>query len=136
MLISVLSERQTSNIETKFFFTDKDSGQISAIVTAFELTPSICIWHMKRAIRTKTLSLRREGRCTINESQYVALQNLVTEHYYYHPIFHDGLPFKELLEKTITELASILDKNSGGGLFEYLKKKLVQYCRFHVLGLS
>ena len=46
-------------LRPKFFFTDKDMGQLSPIRNIFDVTPSICFWHMKRAVRKKILAIIR-----------------------------------------------------------------------------
>ena len=74
-------------LKPKFFFTDKDVRQISGIVTSLGINPSICLWHMKRAVRTKFWSLRKERKCTLSYRQFMLLQPLITEHYCLHPKF-------------------------------------------------
>ena len=48
-----------------FFFSDKDVGQLEAIQSAFNITPSLCLWHMFRAIKKKIAALRKDGEIRI-----------------------------------------------------------------------
>ena len=49
-------------LQPTFFFSDKDTAQLKAIEKAFAVKPSLCLWHMKRAIKQKIGSLRKEKR--------------------------------------------------------------------------
>ena len=63
-----------SNLRPKFFFTDKDAGQIYAIREVHYVVPSICLWHIKRAIRTKIHALRRNRREILRRDLNMRLQ--------------------------------------------------------------
>ena len=58
-------KREVPGINRKFFFSDKDFAQLEAIKEAFNVTPSLCLWHVKRAIIQKFKDLRKhESRVT------------------------------------------------------------------------
>lgn len=48
-----------SQLRPMFFFTDKDVGQMEGIENIFGLTPILCVWHMKRAIKKLKDALRK-----------------------------------------------------------------------------
>lgn len=47
-ILSVKSKYR--NLNPTFFLTDKESSQIYAIEKTFGLKPSLCLWHIKRAL--------------------------------------------------------------------------------------
>ncbi len=100
VLLSFLTNirNRVKSLKPKFFFTDKYMGQIHAIKNSYYITPSICMWHMKRAVRTKVLSLQREGKARLNDAEYMKLQALLTSRYCLHPIFCRGFSITEIRE--------------------------------------
>ena len=49
------------SVQPLFFFSDKDTGQIDAIETVYNMSISLCLWHMKRSIKKKYASLRENA---------------------------------------------------------------------------
>ncbi len=70
-----------------FFFSDKDWGQLHAIRNMHEINPSICKCHLKKAIRTKIISMGRDKSLIIEPKRYMRLQNLIIEHCCFHLLF-------------------------------------------------
>ena len=68
-----------------FFFTDKDVGQIYAISSVFQIAPSICLWHMKRAVKRKLAELQSTGVEESTNSQRNRILDLMSEHFNIHP---------------------------------------------------
>ena len=91
VLLSFLTHirNHMESLRPKFFFNDTGMGQIHAIKNSYNITPSICKWHMKRVVRTKVLSLQRGGKARLNDAEYLKLQTLLTSHYCLHPIFSE-----------------------------------------------
>ena len=62
-----------SNLKPKFFFTDRDSGQINLIKAVFGITPSICFSHMKRSVKKTISKIVLEERVRISKDDYQSL---------------------------------------------------------------
>ena len=78
------------NLKPKFVFTDKDSGQINAIKAVFGITPSICFWHMKRAVKKKIAKIVQEERVRISKEDVAKLIQLLHKQYCIHPYLDEN----------------------------------------------
>ena len=80
-----------------FFFTDKDVGQIYAISSVFQIAPSICLWHMKRAVKRKFAELQSTRVEESTNSQRNRIVDLISEHFNIHPFLSTSLETIESL---------------------------------------
>lgn len=79
--------QRIANFKPKVFFTDKDRGQMNAIRNALDLDPSICYWHVKRAIRFKIRELKKTRPLSIPDDVYKQVMSLISKHWNQHPMF-------------------------------------------------
>ena len=104
-----------------FFFTDKDIGQISAISSVYGITPSICLWHMKRALKRKLGELQSRGVENSTKGQRTRLLDLITEHFNSHPFFSTSSETVESLYlKNLKEISDYFEEQGLSNIYKYL----------------
>ena len=121
-------------LNPRYFFTDKDQGQISAIKSVYGITPSICLWHMKRAVRSKILALKRKEGYQFTNEFYMTLQTRITEHYCMHPIFPPGIPLPLLRLRAISEIQALLSRSEDNCMLNYLMENWYNEENFYLWG--
>ena len=97
-----MKEKFTS-LKPKFFFTDKDVGQINVIWDVFEVAPSICFWHMKRAIRKKMQNITQKQHVRFTDDELTSLMLMIRRHYCVHPYMDEFSDLLSLREQSILE---------------------------------
>lgn len=61
------------------FFTDNDVGQMEAIQSVLDIPPTLCVWHIKRAINLKISAFRKVDPLFIDDTTEThSLQNVST----------------------------------------------------------
>ena len=80
--------RELQSFRPIFFFTDKDFGQISGLSDIYGILPSICLWHMKRAVKRKIGALKAEGLESLTKEHMGDILDLITKHFNTHPFFY------------------------------------------------
>lgn len=73
---------QFENLSPTFFFTDQEVAQIHAIESVFGIYPSLCIWHIKRAIKRKIGGLRKSGASMLDSAGENKLLSIIDNHYF------------------------------------------------------
>lgn len=106
-----------TDLNPAFFFTDKDMGQINSIRTVFGINVSICLWHMKRAIRRKLKFLCKEVGSDLSEKRKL-----------FTPPSFKTLQFSSFL------LSSTTGRTGRNGHGRIPLKKLLQRVCFYVVG--
>ena len=118
-----------------FFFTDKDFGQISAISSIYGVCPSICLWHMKRAIKRKVVELNAEGVERSTKKKREILLDLVTKHFNVHPFFStDPETIESLYLKNLQEIANFCEHENLPNVYSYLLANWYTWNRYILWG--
>lgn len=89
-------QQRVSYLTPKFFFTDNDSGQIAVIGSLYQIELSIFLWHLKRAVWAKALSLKKNDALKITDTEYNHLQMQITRQYCMYPMFFGGNSLQNL----------------------------------------
>lgn len=63
------------------FFQDKEPTQIGATGMLLNIAPSLCLSHMKRAIKRKIGTLRRENQTSLTDKDEQTLFWVIDSHY-------------------------------------------------------
>lgn len=71
-----------AKMNLSFFSTDKTGSQMFAIRNAFCMYPLLCLWHLRRALKSKILELRKVGICDASETFESLNLHLVDEQYF------------------------------------------------------
>ena len=109
-----------SSLTPRVFFTDKDKGQIKAIRNVFNIIPTISLWHLTRAIKSKMKELQKYDSAVTEELQASVLK-LISNHYNQHPLISpelQGRSFEIIQEEYNSQLCTLLANN--GYFFQYL----------------
>lgn len=122
-ILSMMKELYSSlpGFKPMFFFSDKDSAQLKAIKDVYGLNPSLCLWHMKRAIKQKLGALRKEKKSNLSLEDEATLNSLLTDHFNRHPFFDKNL--KDVPSCMITaanELSEFVQDRHENDLEQYL----------------
>ena len=113
--------RELSAFQPVFFFTDKDFGQISSISAAYGITPSICLWHLKRAVKRKIEELHKDGVEESTKEQRCKILDLITDHFNSHPFFFSSLEtVHSLYLKNLQEISSYCQSHGLSNTYAYL----------------
>ena len=78
---------RVSSLKPVFFFSDKDFGQIHAIHQVYGIVASLCLWHLKRAVKKKIDELRLRKVEEVTNDQRETILKMMTEHFNSHPFF-------------------------------------------------
>lgn len=105
-------------LKPTFFFTDKDVAQIKSIQTVFSLRPSLCLWHIKRAMKRKIIDLRKRGHSRLSTQKERELLQLVDIHFFRSSAILRNSE-SELKAKAIGEIHSFLSECGETKLLEY-----------------
>lgn len=103
------------------FFTDKDKGQISAITSVYGITPSLCYWHLKRAIKRRLQKFRSDKDLIFTSAEEKDLLSVLSRHFNVHPFF-SGHSMHQLFSSAFAEIKMRYDNEKYKPLFEYLLK--------------
>ena len=63
---------------------------------------------MKRAIRMKVMSLRRENEICFTDEEPTKLMEMILDHYSLHPILFDGSTLETLCERAWSQVYEVL----------------------------
>ena len=127
--------RELRSFNPHFFFTDKDFGQIAAISSVYKIQPTICLWHMKRAIKRKVDLLRSEGVESITQDQKARILDVITEHFNSHPFFSSSSQtIESLYSKNLKEISDYCEGESLPKLFSYLLSNWYTWNRYLLWG--
>lgn len=77
----------------KFFLSDKDSGQLTAISFLYGILPTICLWLVQRAVSSKCIELRKQNHITLEQTEQKSLDIIRKE--YNDCVFPLGLSRKD-----------------------------------------
>lgn len=114
--------QRCANLNPSFFFTDKDFAQIQAIKETFGIVPSLCLWHMKRAIKKKISSLQKHDMKHFSAANEKALLSVIDRHYHAHPLIDQQHSAEQLEELAISEIRDMLSHPSNRPLLSYLEE--------------
>lgn len=108
-------------LRPSFFFTDKEPAQINSIISQFQITPSLCLWHMKRAIKRKVTSLRRDTTVVndLDANGEKELLSLIDLHYFRSSVFIGSSP-EHLYARALDEVRSFFATRQNVHLQEYM----------------
>lgn len=112
--------RTLDSFRPLFFFSDKDSGQLDAIKRLYGINPSLCLWHLKRAIKQKISGLRKEKKSVLSKEKEQALMDLITLHFNRHPFFDKHFSMLFAKEKAKDELHTFFSSGTESTLKDYL----------------
>lgn len=99
--------RNVLRLRPSFFFTDKESIQISAIQEVFGLNPSLRLWHLKRAVNEKRNECSRMAATTL----FVVCEKYLLskmEKHYFETSFISRKSCETLWQDTVDELELFL----------------------------
>lgn len=85
-ILAVFKVHRTLNaFRPAFFFSQKDSGQLDAIKRVYGMDSSLCLWHLKRAIKHNISGLRKEKKCALSDERERELMEMITLQFNRHP---------------------------------------------------
>ncbi len=108
--------------EPKFFFTDKDKGQMNAICSAFKMQPSFCVWHMKRVIMFKIRDLKNSSSANLTDDEEKKILDLLTKHYNMHAYLFPGRNMDSIWEIAVADIWYMLLPSNAQTLHAHLMK--------------
>ena len=115
-----MSESKSSQSQTESFFTDRYSGQINTIKAIFGITPSICFWNMKRAVKKKIAKMIQEERVRIPKQDVAKLIQLLHKQYCIHPYLDGNRTGEQVRVRCVQEIEDQLSQGDYGTLRDYL----------------
>lgn len=118
----------------EFFFSDKDSGQLDAVKRVYRIDPSLCLWHLKRAVKQKIASLRKDKKSALSEEKEKELLELVTLHFNRHPFFDKNFSIVFSEERAKEELDTFLSGIHETAVKQYLLKNWYDDNMFYCWG--
>lgn len=98
------------SLKPSFFYTDKEQAQISSIITCFHITPSLCLWHLKRAVMKKLSDTRKKKLSVLNGKDEQQLLSLMDAHYFRSNVYCAATQ-DDLYETACSELKSFFPKS-------------------------
>lgn len=107
------------NLKPVFFFTDKDKGQMKAISEVYQLVPSLCYWHMKRAVKRRLAKFRSQEDMKFSKEDEKKLMFIISRHFNIHPFFC-GQSIDQIYAWACVEIKSKYDTAEHGPLYSYL----------------
>lgn len=116
----------------KFFFTDKDHGQMNAI-RRIGVQPSLCLWHMKKSVKKKIQSLRKSGKDIDSVLEDKVLRTM-TDHYNMHPYIVPIPSVQSIHSYAVDQMRSICESKNIQILFEYLWTHWYEHSKFLTWG--
>lgn len=116
----------------KFFFTDKDHGQMNAI-RRMGIEPSLCLWHMKKSVKKKIQSLRKSGEHVDSATEETVLK-LMTDHYNMHPYIVPISSVRKIHSYAVDQMKTFCKSTNNLILFEYLWTHWYEYSKFLTWG--
>lgn len=102
-----------------FFFTDKEQAQIHSISRVFNIQPSLCLWHLKRAIKRKISEERRKETCRLEAMEESELLNLIAIHYFRSTVCLSGTDL-ELHKLALEEISVFFSGRNESEIHRYL----------------
>ena len=127
--------QELTSFRPVFFFTDKDFGQIFAISSVYRVTPSICLWHMKRAVKRKLGELHKEGVDETTQEQRNRILDLLTEHFNSHPFFSSTPETIQSLHlKNLQEMSAYCARHKISNIYSYLLSSWYTWDRYVLWG--
>lgn len=108
------------DLKPTFFFTDKEQAQISAIKNAFSLCPSLCLWHVKRAIMRKIADAVKKGESNLAVPDQNRVLEMIDLHYFRSSVFMSQTQ-EELYSVACGELISLFSTTTEYEILRYLR---------------
>jgi len=84
------------------------------------MNASICLWHMKRAIKRKLKQLQSTGTLNYDPDRENAILSVIDRHYHMHPFFMPSLKFDTMQKIAIEELFGLLKLPAEKSILDYL----------------
>lgn len=126
--------RTLPSLSPSFFFSDKDKGQMHGIRVAFRMHPSLCIWHMKRAIKKKIASMRTGKLIQLSDRDEQHLFRLIDSHYNSHQYLDPSLNKDRLHSVAVREIILFLLTHKSIKLLGYLMREWYNRNNFELWG--
>lgn len=95
--------KHRQHVKPSFFFTDKEPAQIAAIINVFKINPSLCLWHVKRAIKRKIVDAKKKNLSSLSEEDEVHILKLIGKHYFEDTVT-TGKSCEEVYESALSDL--------------------------------
>ena len=122
------------NLDPLFFFTDKDEGQIDAIGSTFNIVPSLCYWHAKRAIKRKLHELQRTRAIPMLQTTEKELMDRIDMHYNLHPLITRYQTVKQIRVFCVADIAGLYCFDGFRPLLTYLMENWYDAGNFAMWG--
>lgn len=97
-------------------------GQINAIREVFNVTPYLCYWHMKQALKKKMQSVNKEQGMFVSPEKEKEVLHLVLKHFNMHPSICPGMSGNDIYELNLSELRISLSAPGHSSFLQYLEK--------------
>ena len=107
------------NVRPIFFFSDKDAGQLNAIRQSYGIHPSLCVWHMKKAIQRKIADLRGKEKYCFSKRREEELFFFIDQHYNLHP-FLTGQTLLKQFKQAVRDVKRFLCEKEDEKFLTYL----------------
>lgn len=122
------------DLKPAFFFSDKDSGQMDAILSVFGLRASLCYWHMKRAIKDRLKEYRKKEAGCVLETEEKELMALVSRHFNQHPFICPGKTLSSIHSAAVKDIENLFSETRSAAFLAYLKKRWYDHEQFEYWG--
>lgn len=109
-----------SRLRPLLFFTDKDVGQIDAIEEVFGIRATLCVWHMKRAVKKHIGLLKKNNVDVLYRAEEILLLDKISRHYNEHPSLCRGKSASVITGESQAEIEHLLSERRHEPLRTYL----------------
>lgn len=108
-----------SDLTASFFSDDKEMSHAKSIQSVFSIASSICLWHMKQAVKQKVSEFRKLNAKCLKSDEESWLLSLIDMHYHRSSFSTDASQIC-LQSKVLVALWSFCSDDSEDSLHKYL----------------